>query len=110
MSKPFHSTRDVIIRTPDLAAAESFYRGVLGLGVTSRSKDLLGFETGAVQLFVERGEPHGPVFEFLVADVQEAKAKLLAAGCVLIEEDPAVPRCYLRDPFGMMFNLGPHVS
>jgi hypothetical protein len=23
----------------------------------------------------------------------------------VIEEDPSVPRCYLRDPFGLVFNL-----
>jgi hypothetical protein len=31
---------------------------------------------------------------------------LLAAGCTLLEENPAVPRCYLRDPFGMTYNIG----
>jgi len=25
---------------------------------------------------------------------------------VVLEEDAAVPRCYLRDPFGLVFNLG----
>jgi hypothetical protein len=25
---------------------------------------------------------------------------------VLVEEDPSIPRCYLRDPFGLVFNLG----
>jgi hypothetical protein len=38
--------------------------------------------------------------------VQAAKARLIASGCMLVEEDPAVPRCYLRDPFGVVFNLG----
>jgi hypothetical protein len=31
---------------------------------------------------------------------------LLKAGCVVVEEDASVPRCYLRDPFGLVFNLG----
>jgi catechol 2,3-dioxygenase-like lactoylglutathione lyase family enzyme len=106
MSNAFHSTRDVIIRTPDLRAAEKFYRDVLGLEVTSRSKTVVGFETGAFQLFVEPGEPLEPVFEFLVKDVAATKAQLLAAGCTLVEEDPALPRCYVRDPFGIVFNIG----
>jgi hypothetical protein len=25
---------------------------------------------------------------------------------VIVEENPNIPRCYLRDPFGLMFNLG----
>jgi hypothetical protein len=30
---------------------------------------------------------------------------LLSAGCALVEEDPAVPRCYIRDPYGLVFNI-----
>jgi len=25
---------------------------------------------------------------------------------VIVEENPNIPRCYLRDPFGLTFNLG----
>jgi catechol 2,3-dioxygenase-like lactoylglutathione lyase family enzyme len=106
MSNAFRSSRDVIIRTPDFNAAADFYEHTLGLKPTHRSENLLGFETGAFQLFIEPGEPLQPVFELLVDDVEQAKSKLLAAGCVVIEEDPSVPRCYLRDPFGFPFNLG----
>ena len=57
-------------------------------------------------LYVESGKEHGPVFDLLVPDVLAAKSRLLAAGCALIEEDPAVPRCYIRDPYGFTFNVG----
>jgi catechol 2,3-dioxygenase-like lactoylglutathione lyase family enzyme len=100
------SSRDIVIRTLEFSRAREFYSRVLGLTVVDESELLLRVDTGAIRLFVESGSPHGPVFDFLVADVQATKAKLLAAGCVLIEEDPSVPRCYLRDPFGLVFNLG----
>jgi catechol 2,3-dioxygenase-like lactoylglutathione lyase family enzyme len=100
------SSRDVIIRTDRWAAALRFYEAVLGFPARRVSTDIAGFDTGAVQLFVERGSPHGPVFDFLVDDVAATRDRLVAAGCTLIEEDPAVPRCYLRDPFGLVFNLG----
>jgi hypothetical protein len=45
------------------------------------------------------------VFDFLVPDVAASKAALLMAGCSVVEENPAVPRCYLRDPHGLVFNL-----
>ena len=102
----YHSSRDVIIRTKDFAKAAKFYQSVLGLEVTLRGKTMLGFETGEFCVYVEKGEAHGPVFEFLVADVQTAKKKLLAAGCTLVEEDASLPRCYIRDPFGLTFNIG----
>ncbi len=34
------------------------------------------------------------------------KKKLVAAGCVVLEENSDVPRCYVRDPYGMVFNIG----
>ena len=85
--------------------ATEFYEFVLGLPVTHRSENLVGFDTGVFCLYVEKGQEHGPVFEFFVRDVEAAKSKLLAAGCTLQEEDASVPRCYIRDPYGVVFNL-----
>jgi predicted enzyme related to lactoylglutathione lyase len=102
----FQSSREVIIRTDAWAKATKFYRSVLGLPVTHRSKTLMGFETGAFCLYVEKGEEHGPVFEFLVPNIQTAKRRLVAAGCTVLEENASIPRCYVRDPYGVVFNIG----
>jgi predicted enzyme related to lactoylglutathione lyase len=101
----FRASRDVIIRTEAFDAAARFYESVLGLKKFLDGESLAGFETGAFRLYVERGLAHGPVFDFLVPDLQAAKAALLAAGCAVIEEDPALPRCYIRDPHGLTFNI-----
>jgi hypothetical protein len=79
---------------------------VLGLPEVFGSDALVGFEAGAFRLYVEQGAAHWPVFEFLVADVGATGDRLLAAGCTLREEDASVPRCYLADPYGLVFNLG----
>jgi hypothetical protein len=93
----FRSTRDVIVRTEVVGDAASFYEYVLGLPVSRRQDGLVGFETGAFQLFVEQGAPaHAPVFECCVVDVSATKAKLAAAGCTVIEEEARLPRCYLE--------------
>jgi len=106
MTPNLKSSRDIIIRTKKWQEAIQFYKSVLGLPVTKEYPAIVGFETGSFCLFVEKGDDHGPVFEFLVQDVQAMKKKLVAAGCVVIEEDPSVPRCYIRDPYGMVFNVG----
>ncbi|HUA80133.1 MAG TPA: VOC family protein [Dyella sp.] len=106
MTASMHSSRDIIIRTDDWAAAIAFYTSTLGFEAVHRDENMVGFETGSFRLYVEKGQAHGPVFDFLVPDVQAAKEALLASGCMLIEEDASVPRCYLRDPFGVTFNLG----
>ena len=100
------SSRDVIIRTESLAEAERFYGEVLGFAAASRVGDIVGFETGSFCLYIEKGATHGPVFEFLVADVEAMKISLIAAGCTLIEEDRSIPRCYVQDPYGVTFNIG----
>lgn len=110
MSVAVRSSRDVILRTEQWESARRFYAGVLGLSVAFEDQSLIGFETGAFRLYVEQGAAHGAVFDFLVPDVAAAKQALLAAGCTLIEEDPSLPRCYLRDPFGLVFNLGTRAS
>ena len=106
MSELIRSTRDIIVRTPDAKAAADFYQQVLGLTVSQRFGDIVGFETGTLQLFVEQGDALPVVLDFLVQDVQATKAALVAAGCVIVEENPNIPRCYVRDPFGLTFNLG----
>src|ERR1700730_18376442 len=106
MSELIRSTRDVIIRTPDAKAAADFYQQALGLAGTQRVGDNVGLETGTLQLVVEQGEALPAFLDFLVQDVQATKAVLVAAGCVIVEENPTIPRCYMRDPFGLTFNLG----
>ena len=106
MSQLVKSSRDVIVRTPDWDAALLFYEKTLGFPIIHRSDTIVGFETGEFVLYVEIGEPHGPVFDFLTPDVPGARKSLIDAGCSLIEEDASLPRCYLKDPFGVVFNLG----
>jgi catechol 2,3-dioxygenase-like lactoylglutathione lyase family enzyme len=98
------STTDVILRTKSIEEAKAFYHGVLGFAIVPDSP-MLGFETGGFTVYFEPGDSNGPVFEFEVDDVNAAKERLLSQGCTLVEEDPALPRCYLRDSFGLTFNL-----
>ena len=110
MDVPYRATRDVILRTEKFEPARNFYENLLGLTVAYRSADLMGYEAGSLRFYVERsnpelGSPHGPVFEFLVPDLGRARAILLAAGSSIVEEDSAAPRCYIRDPFGLVFNV-----
>jgi catechol 2,3-dioxygenase-like lactoylglutathione lyase family enzyme len=100
-----NSLRDVIIQTERFEDAAAFYRDVLGFEQTVDQERLLGFETGSFMLYVEPGSAPGAVFEIATGDVAAAKARLLQHGCTIVEEDPSVPRCYVRDPHGLVFNL-----
>ena len=106
MAQTFKSTRDIIIRTNRWSEAVEFYGSILGLPVSYRDDALVGFETGSICLYIEKGDDHGPVFEFLVRDIQAAKKMLTSSGCSVVEENPSTPRCYIQDPFGLVFNIG----
>ena len=104
MSKLFRSSRDVIIQTNKWDEAIEFYGKTLGFPVTHQSPTVVGFETRSFCLYVEKGTQPGPVFDFLVPNLSDAKKRLVAAGCKIIDENPAIPRCYIQDPFGLVFN------
>jgi catechol 2,3-dioxygenase-like lactoylglutathione lyase family enzyme len=105
MTIPFKASRDVIIRTTDLEKTTRFYAEVLHLPVIDRSASMNCVDAGAFRLYIEQGPGHGPVFDFLVPNFEDARQALVKAGCVVVEDNPAVPRCYLADPYGMVFNI-----
>jgi catechol 2,3-dioxygenase-like lactoylglutathione lyase family enzyme len=87
------------------AKAIEFYETILGFPVTHRGPTLMGFETGAFCLYVEKGNRPGSLFDFLVPDMLPTKSRLVAAGRAVVEKNPTVPRCYIQDPFGLVFNI-----
>jgi hypothetical protein len=40
-----------------------------------------------------------------VPDVAEASKRLVENGCAIVKDEPEVPRVYVRDPFGLTYNL-----
>jgi len=101
----FETTNEVIFRAPDLDAVKAYYAGRLELEIVLEKDGMIGFDTGSFNMYFERGEPNGAVFEIEVDDVQGTKRELVENGCVVVEENPAIPRVYLRDPFGLTFNV-----
>jgi hypothetical protein len=57
------STRDILIQTENLEAASAFYENVLGVGVFMREDTMIGLESGALRLFLDKAELYGPALE-----------------------------------------------
>jgi hypothetical protein len=45
------------------------------------------------------------VFEVTVNDLEAAKLRLVKHGASVVKDEPKFPRCYLQDPFGLIYNL-----
>ena len=96
---------DVLIQTEDPIAAARFYIDQLDFQVTGQTDDVINLHGNHINLFIERGPKLGPVLEVTVPDVAAAKASLLTNGCTVVKDEPHVPRCYIQDPYGLIYNL-----
>jgi len=96
---------DILIQSPDPKAAAAFYVDVLGFAINEESKTLISLLGPSINLFIEKGPALGPVLEVCVADVEATKAAIVATGGHILKDEPHVPRCYVQDPHGLIYNL-----
>jgi hypothetical protein len=97
--------RDILIQAPEPKLAAAFYVEKLGFVVTGEEPEMISLEGEKINLYIERGPALGPVLEVMVDDVEAAKKRLVESGCVVVKDEPKFPRCYVKDPFGLMYNL-----
>jgi predicted enzyme related to lactoylglutathione lyase len=96
---------DILIQAEDPKNAASFYVQQLGFKITNETPRMISLDGQHINLFIERGPALGPVFEVTVESVEEAKIRLVKNGCAIVKDEPDFPRCYLKDPFGLIYNL-----
>ena len=102
----FRMSSNMAVRTEHFAEAVSFYSGVLGFANRSSDPDLGDHDAHPLNLFViEDQEISGPVMELFVPDLEAAREELVAHGCEIIRWRGKGQDCYVRDPFGVIFNL-----
>ena len=95
---------DILIQAPDPAAAASFYVEQLGFEITSQDP-MICLRGRHINLYIEQGPLLGPVLEVTVDSVEAAKHRLVGRGCKVLKDEPDFPRCYVKDPFGLIYNL-----
>lgn len=96
---------DILIQAPDPKDAALFYVKQLGFEITDETPNMISLHGAHINLFIERGPALGPVLEVTVESVEEAKVRLVKNGCVIVKDEPDFPRCYIQDPFGLIYNL-----
>jgi len=96
---------DILIQAEDPMKAASFYVQELGFEITDKNPGMIGLHGKNINLFIEPGPALGPVLEVTVKNVEKAKENLTKKGCVIIKDEPAFPRCYVKDPNGLIYNL-----
>ena len=100
----FKLTNCVALQTHDPEKARSFYTEVMGMSFDQKEDEHPYAKCGQLNLFVGKEVNYtGPVLDFVVDNVDEAKEHLLKNGCEVLKWNDTCK--YLRDPFGMCFNL-----
>lgn len=96
---------DILIQAKDPKNAALFYVKQLGFEITEETANMISLHGKHINLFIERGPALGPVLEVTVASVDEAKQRLVKNGCEIVNDEPDFPRTYVKDPFGLIYNL-----
>ena len=96
---------DILIQAQDPKSAAAFYVEQLGFTITDHNPGMIGLHGPHINLFIEPGPALGPVLEVTVADVDEAKRRLVGNGCEIVKDESEFPRCYVKDPYGLTYNL-----
>jgi glyoxalase/bleomycin resistance protein/dioxygenase superfamily protein len=96
---------DILIQSEDPKNAAAWYVEQLGFEITGEEPQMISLHGKHINLFIEKGPALGPVFEVSVGNVEEAKLRLVKNGCEIVKDEPDFPRCYVQDPFGLIYNL-----
>ncbi len=97
---------NIAVRTTEYAAAVTFYTQVMGFPDRSDKPDFANLDANPLNLFIiEDDEINGPVMELFVDDLEGARDELLSNGCEILRWRGKGQDCYIKDPFGVIFNL-----
>ena len=102
---PYKFSRCVAFHTPERDRAVAFYTELLGLPRVEYDNKQIELKAGENRLFLDDGEAPQVVFEFMVPDLQKARDELERQGCTVVRWEGKGGANYIRDPFGLMFNL-----
>jgi predicted enzyme related to lactoylglutathione lyase len=97
--------KDILIQAPDPKKAAAFYVDHLGFEITGEEPEMISLHGRNINLFIERGPALGPVLEVTVDSVEAAKLRLTKSGGEVVKDEPDFPRCYIKDPYGLIYNL-----
>lgn len=97
---------NIAVRTDRYQEALEFYEKILGFENRSEDPSLGDFNAAPLRLFViEDTELKGLVHELFVEDLEAAREELVKHGCEVIRWHGKGQDCYIRDPFGVIYNL-----
>ncbi len=101
----FRMSANVALHTKKWKESSDFYQNVMGLEVTEKETHLK-VQNGSIFMYVQENPGlDGIVMEYFVDDVEKAKEYLESNGCTVVKWEGKGKDCYMKDPYGLVFNL-----
>ena len=103
----FRSSNEIAVHVSSLERAEHFYGEILGFRLVAKTGRQLEFDTGKLRLYVNLDSRPLASFvpSFNVTDREAALEYLEGAGCKPLHITSQPGLCYIRDPFGLLFDI-----
>ena len=102
----FKMSPNIAVRTDRVQEALDFYQNVFGFENQSLDPELGDFDAAPLRMFViEDKELNGLIHELFVEDLETAREELVKQGCEVVRWHGKGQDCYIRDPFGVIYNL-----
>ncbi|MBL7670327.1 MAG: hypothetical protein JNM39_07555 [Bdellovibrionaceae bacterium] len=102
----FQLSNNVAFETKDRKGAEEFYEKVMGMTITKSESEFTEFANDKIKFYVaDQNKCPGLMLDFVVENQEAAVLYLKEKGCQVIEWEGKGRDCFMRDPFGLVFNL-----
>ncbi len=102
----YEMSPNIAIYVKDLDRAKAFYIDILGFQEIPSSERWVELKSGPNSLFLIQSDTEsGAVHELFVDDLETARKDLIAQGCEILRWMGKGNDCYVKDPFGVLFNI-----
>jgi catechol 2,3-dioxygenase-like lactoylglutathione lyase family enzyme len=102
---PFKLSRCINLQHPARDHIATFYENILGFEIARDDTGAFEIKNGPIRFFLDKGEPRELILELIVPELETARDELIRAGCRVIRWEGKGKCCYIRDPFGQLYNL-----
>lgn len=102
---PYKLSRCICLSHPEHERMVGFYEDVLGIKVRAVDDHSVELDASPIRLFLDKEATPATYFELIVPDLEEARTDMLARGCTIVTWGGIGKANYVRDPFGIVFNL-----
>ena len=98
---------DILIQAQDPGSTASFYVRHLGFKMTDETPQMISLHGDHIVFFIEQGPlcPGSHCCECRESQTPACGKGLRDSRCEIVKDEPDFPRCYVKDPFGLIYNL-----